>query len=145
MLIVAVAALVVGPYVSANHASPARIAMEQAPYLIIILVWVALMGWGMPYVSARTYARQHQACIAHDQVRVVSDDGIEVPCVSSDVKIQWQGISRVLETPEFILFFTTPNCAFQLPKRAIPSAEQLDALRQLARRHSHIEQSPDVA
>jgi hypothetical protein len=60
----------------------------------------------------------------HDQVRVVSDDGIEAHCVTSDVKIQWRGISRVLETPEFFLFFTTPNCAFQLPKRAIP-AEQL--------------------
>ena len=113
--------------------------------MLVILAWLALVRWGMPHLSARTYARNHRACIPHDQIHVVSHEGIQAQCQTSDVKIQWNGISRVLETPEFFLFFTTPQCAFKVPKRAIPTAEQVEAVRQLAGWYSHIEQSPDVA
>ena len=138
-------AILAASQIRSNGDSAVGYAFAVAPYLIIAGLWLAFARWGMPHLSARAYERNHQACIPHDQVRVVSDDGIEARCVTSDVRMQWSGISRVLETPEFFLFFTTPNCAFQLPKRAIPNTEQLEALRQLAGRHTHVEQSPDVA
>jgi hypothetical protein len=135
-VLIVITALFVVPQLVGHDVTPVTAAFTVAPYVILFAAWVALFRWGMPYIRARAY---------DDQVRVFSEDGIEARCVTSDVKVQWHGISRVLETPEFFLFFTRPSCAFQLPKRAIPSAEQLDALRDLARRHSHIEQSPDVA
>ena len=113
----------------AFHGPPLQSALEAAPYLLIIALWIALVAWGLPHLSARAYERGHAACIPHDQVRVITPDGIEAHCVTSDVKIRWSGISRVVETTESFLFFTTPNCAIQLPKRAAPDGEQLRALR----------------
>jgi hypothetical protein len=106
-----------------------RVASGSSPYLALIVFWFVLIGWGLPYLSARTYARNHQHCIPHDQVRVVTADGIEAHCVTTNVKIQWAGITRVIETPKFFLIFTGPTCAFALPRRAVPDAESLRALR----------------
>ena len=106
-----------------------RVASGSSPYLVLIAFWIVLIRWGVPYLSARTYARNHQRRIPHDQVRVVTADGIEAHCVTTNVKIQWAGITRVIETPEFFLIFTGPTCAFDLPKRAVPDAESLRALR----------------
>jgi hypothetical protein len=111
-----------------------RVASGSSPYVVLIAFWFVLIRWGFPYLSARAYARNHQRCIPHDQVRVVTADGIEAHCVTTNVKIQWSGITRVIETPEFFLIFTGPACAFALPKRAVPDAERLRALRGLVGR-----------
>jgi YcxB-like protein len=106
-----------------------RVASGSSPYLVLIAFWFVLIRWGLPYLSARTYARGHQRCIPHDQVRVVTAEGIEAQCVTTNVTIRWSGVTRLIETPEFFLVFTGPNCAFGIPKRAVPDAESLRALR----------------
>jgi len=103
--------------------------LTLSPYLVLFALWLALLKWGLPYVSAYSYRRAHAPCIPHDQIRVVNADGFEARCVTSTVQVRWPGIVRVVETPEFLLFFTTPSCAIQLPKRAVPSEEALEELR----------------
>lgn len=83
-----------------SYLTPVTAAFMIAPYVVVIGAWFAYVFWGLPYLSARGYERNHRACIPHDQVRVVSTDGIEARCVTSDVKIQRHGISRIIETPE---------------------------------------------
>lgn len=43
--------------------------------------------------------------------------------------IRWQGMQGVVETPEFFLFYVTRSCAVELPKRAIPTQQDLQLLR----------------
>jgi hypothetical protein len=93
--------------------------------LVIIAAWLVFDRWALAYWSTRSYARAHALCIPRDQVRVLSADSIEARCTTSDVSVRWSGIIRVTETPEFYLFFTTPTCAIQLPRRAVPDGEQL--------------------
>ena len=101
-------------------------------YGLIMLVLSALGRVGGAYWSAREYARTH-ACVTDDQVRVLSAAGIEARCATSTTAVQWHGIQRVVETPEFFLFLTTPRCAIQLPKRAVGGPAELEAVRELTR------------
>ena len=103
--------------------------LTMSPYLVLFALWLALLKWGLAYVSAYSYRRAHAPCIPHDQIRVVNTEGLEARCVTSTVQVRWPGIVRVVETPEFLLFFTTPSCAIQLPKEAVPDEEGLEELR----------------
>jgi hypothetical protein len=93
--------------------------------LAIVVAWVGFDRWGLSYLSARSYERDHAPCIPNDQVRVLSGDGIAALCTTSNSSVRWAGIVQVQETPEFFLFFTTPACAIQLPKRAVGDQQQL--------------------
>ena len=93
--------------------------------LVIVGGWFAFDRWGLAYLSARSYEREHARCIPHDQVRVLDIEGITAQCTISSASVRWAGISKVRETDEFFLFFTTPSCAIQLPKRAIKDLAEL--------------------
>ncbi|HEY5616428.1 MAG TPA: YcxB family protein [Vicinamibacterales bacterium] len=95
--------------------------------LVIVGGWFVLDRWGLSYFSAQTYEREHAVCIPNDQIRVLDADGITAQCTISSSSVHWAGISRVGETEEFFLFFTTPGCAIQLPKRAIDNLERFRA------------------
>jgi hypothetical protein len=95
--------------------------------LAIVGGWLVLDQWGLSYLSAQSYEREHAACIPNDQIRVLDADAITAKCTISTSSVHWAGISKVRETEEFFLFFTTPGCAIQLPKRAIEDLERLRA------------------
>jgi hypothetical protein len=97
------------------------------PPLVVIVAWFVFDRWGLPYLPARSYERDHAPCLPNDQVRIVSATGLEANCTSTKASISWSGIARVRETPDFFLFFTTPNCAVHVPKRSVENVEQLRA------------------
>jgi hypothetical protein len=101
--------------------SPASAAVP----LLIVGAWFVFDRWGLSYFSARAYERDHAPCIPNDQVRVLSPDGIAARCTTSDAAVRWTGVIKVRETPEFFLFFTTPGCAIQLPKRVVTDPQAL--------------------
>jgi hypothetical protein len=106
--------------VGALHAQDALTgAIDVLPIIVVIGLWIVLDRWGLAQLSAWSYARNHARCIPHDQVRVLTAEGVRAQCATSDVFVQWSGINGVRETPEFFLFFTTPSCAIELPKRAV--------------------------
>jgi hypothetical protein len=119
------AILAVVPLVGLIRARDLASAIAASVPLVVIAAWIAFDRWGLSYFGARSYARAHALCIPHDQVRVLNSGSIEAHCTTSDVSVNWPGIVRVHETPEFFLFFTTRTCAIQLPKRAVPNLEQL--------------------
>lgn len=118
-----------------SELSVGTVIVVLAPYVLLFFFWIALLKWGMAYVSARMYRRAHAACIPHDQIRVISDEGLEARCVTSTVQVRWAGIVRTVETADYFLFFTTPSCAIQLPKQAITDGASLERLRDVLRAH----------
>lgn len=95
--------------------------------LAIVAAWFGFDRWGLAFLSARSYERDHAPCIPNDQIRILDGDGIAAECTTSNVSVRWDGIVKVHETPEFFLFFTTPACAIQLPTRAVRDPQQLRA------------------
>ena len=49
------------------------------PFLVGTTVWVVLDTWGLAYLNARAYEKNHAACIPNDQVRVLSHEGLPLP------------------------------------------------------------------
>jgi YcxB-like protein len=103
-----------------------------APWIVILGIWYALLRLGLPYLAARTFRRDNH-CARHPMRRVVGGQGLRMECETTSSTVQWSGIHGVVETAEFFLFYVTPVCAIQLPKRAIPTATELDRLRSLLR------------
>jgi hypothetical protein len=58
---------------------------------------------------------------------------LRTECETTSSDISWTGIRGAVETDEFILFYVTPACAVQLPKRAIHSPSDLTELRAVLR------------
>jgi hypothetical protein len=83
--------------------------MGALPFLVGVTVWVGLDTWGLAYLNARAYEKNHAACIPNDQVRVLSHDGLTAQCTTSNSSVQW----------------STPACAIQLPKRSVGDPEQV--------------------
>lgn len=124
-----------GGYVLWDAARMGRSAMGIAA---LFGLWLVFFGGAMalvqsltPFLSARTYRRTH-GCIAEDQVRAITPEGLEARCTDSTVSVRWSAVRRVVETPDFFLFFTTPRCAIQLPKRSVADP---DVLRRAVRSH----------
>ena len=67
----------------------------------------------------------------------VGPEGIRVWCAHIDARYMWDGITRVVETPEFYLFLRGPWGGPSIPKRLL-DAEGSEALRNRIR-----EWSPD--
>jgi hypothetical protein len=105
-----------------------------APWLAIMLGWMALLSWGLPYLAAVTFRRQNH-CSRHPMRRVITPQGVRAECETTTSAVSWAGVHHVVETPEFFLFYVTPACAFQLPTRAIGSPTVLSELRRVLRAH----------
>src|SRR5262245_20815123 len=60
--------------------------------LLIVGSWFAFDRWGLSYLSARPYERDHAPCIPNDQVRVLDGDGITARCTTSNASVRWTGI-----------------------------------------------------
>jgi YcxB-like protein len=128
-------------------ASPWVVWRAAAPWVVILGIWFALLRLGLPYLSARSFRRDNH-CARHPMRRIVSAQGLRIECETTSTDMRWSGIHGVVETAEFFLFFYTPVCAIQLPKRAIPTPIEMDRLRSLLREEigerARLESSPSV-
>jgi hypothetical protein len=113
-------------------ANPWVVWRAAAPWIVILGIWYALLRLGLPYLAAHTFRRDNH-CARHPMRRVVGSQGLRTECETTSSTVQWSGIHGVVETAEFFLFYVTRVCAVQLPKRAIPTATELDRLRSLLR------------
>jgi hypothetical protein len=113
-------------------ADPRIVWRAAAPWALILAIWYALLRLGLPYLGARGFKRDNH-CASHPMRRIVSASGLRTECETTSTDVQWSGIHGVVETSEFFLFYVTPVCAVQLPKRAILDPSQLDRLRSLLR------------
>jgi hypothetical protein len=68
----------------------------------------------------------------------MADRGIDVSNGTATSVISWEAVIRIADTPRFLLFFSSPQVAYGIPKRAIPddvgTATVLDYMRTRAGR-----------
>lgn len=106
---------------------------KAAPWIVILVLWIGFLKWGMPWLVARRLQKQDpsvRGLFRHS----VSEDGFAVRTVAASVDLTWAHIIQVVETPDFLLFYYTKNCAYYTPRGAIPDSD-LAALRADLRRY----------
>jgi hypothetical protein len=102
------------------------------PWLLVLGLWFLFLLWGVPYLNAWQFKR-HDPSAKTEMFRVIENEGIQSGTGLSRVALKWEGIGRVIETPEFFLFYYNPRCAHYLPKRTIAGPEELEAVRDFIR------------
>jgi hypothetical protein len=131
LMAIPVALLIFSAAIDRRH-SAASILVAAAPWLVILGLWFGLLYWWFPRMTARRLAAQDlstRAPIRH----VISEAGFAVNANGAAITLSWDHIKQVVETPEFLLFYYTNNCAYFTPRRAIPDGE-LPPLRSLLHR-----------
>jgi YcxB-like protein len=113
-------------------ANPWIVWRAAALWIVILAMWYVLLRLALPYLAACSFRRDNH-CARRPMRRVVSSQGLRTECETTSTDVRWSGVHGVVETPEFFLFYVTPVCAVQLPKRAIATPMELNRLRSLLR------------
>jgi hypothetical protein len=95
--------------------------------LLIMLVLPRVAIW----LAARLQER-HLGPNGRLLTATLIDEGYSTSNSKSQFAVQWHGMLKAVETPEFILLYHAKANAFYLPLRAVPS-DQLAAVRALLR------------
>ena len=116
------------------HGGPADALIAMSPWLLLIVLWVVFMLYGAGWINAWQVRRQDPSVTA-PLTYVLTHSGLHVTARTVDVEVKWSGMHKVRERPGGFLFYYNRRCAYQLPKRAIGSAEQVNAVREFIRHH----------
>ncbi|HKV75276.1 MAG TPA: YcxB family protein [Gemmatimonadales bacterium] len=86
--------------------------------------WVllpALVFWGFPAVTRWQLRRMmaNSPTLQGTLRRVLNDRGVEAHGVGAATTVEWSAVQRFEETPEFLLFFYSKNCAVYIPTRVV--------------------------
>lgn len=125
-----IAALVVGLVIP--RAGWADFLVRISVWLLMLAAWFWLYVWIIGPLAARQFEKQRPDA-PHPNSVTLDETGYQVTSFSATTHLQWPGIRRAVETPEFLLLYLTKHHAYYLPKRAIPSADELHAVRRLLR------------
>lgn len=74
--------------------------------------------------------RAHRNLVTGKHTLVLSPDGVRMAGPVSETFVKWEAMERIVETHSFVLLFFSRGTAFFLPKRSVPSAQELASLRQ---------------
>ena len=102
----------------------------------IVLVGVAMLaGWwviAVPVLAAvAVLASRPGGRVPGRHAWGIEADGIGISMPLANLALRWDGVRKVRETREFFLFYVSSRRAYALPRRAVTSTEDLDALRRL--------------
>src|SRR5256885_2387582 len=100
------------------------IAGSLGPANIVLISFMLGFTPLMTAFSVWLYRRRNKTA-AGPFVYLIDQQGITISGRTFELKLAWQGILKVVETKRFFLFFTSPQMAQFLPKRCIPSAQEL--------------------
>jgi hypothetical protein len=104
------------------------------PWLLLILLWLSFARWGTGWLQAWN-AKRLDPNTAHPFEHVLAESGIQVHAHTTSTDLKWIGVYKVMEMPDLFLFYYNKRCAHYLPKRAIASAAELQAVRAFIRAH----------
>lgn len=93
------------------------------PLLWVIPLYAAWLNWKNPTSEA-------------EQRFTFSDEGIEAVGAASEAHVQWSAVTRVGETKRHLVFFTSGQCGYAIPKHALPDAGAVSWLRDLLQRNA---------
>jgi len=102
-----------------------------SPWVALALLWFAAWTVLWPRLSARNVGKNDPDA-KDGYARIIDTAGLHLQGATSRVSLTWERIDRVIETPEFFLFYVGPKTAYYLPQRAVP-VEQVGALRERLR------------
>ena len=105
-------------------------AVNLSLWLILVLIWLAVVRWGEGYFAARR-TRRLDPSARGTLVRTLSNDGFRVDGSGQSVELRWDGIHSAVETPEFILVFFNRLCAYYIPKVLVTQSGELGRIREL--------------
>jgi len=117
---------------AAGTQPPLVIALSLLPYLLVVALWFALVFWAQFYLAARR-TRQLDPSTRGVLTRTLTADGFRIDGTGQAVDLRWEGIHSAVETSEFFLIFFNRLCAYYVPKRLIPSLQELNEMRGLLR------------
>ncbi len=103
------------------------------PYAVVLVMIMIMVPWGTARFAAR-WAERNDPSVKGEFRHVVADAGLAIHTVAASVQLTWEHLASVIETPEFFLFYATPQTAYFTPKRVIPASD-LPALRDTIRAH----------
>lgn len=104
---------------------------------LFVIVGLPLVGFvGVPWINRWSLARQERSnpVLGGPQSFALVEDGLEMENRAGRSLVRWATVMRVVETPDHILFYYSPGCAYFLPRAAIPHAE-LAAVRAFITAH----------
>ena len=99
------------------------------PWFLLIGIWLFLLTWMLPHVSARAYLKFHRG----PQRLALTPDAVESGCDVCTNQMRWSAIQRAVETPDYFFLFYTRQCAYFLPKRVLQAPEEQERVRSALR------------
>ncbi len=118
---------------SRHHASIALAIAEWAPYTVFLMLW----GFALIPFSQWIAARRHMKvpAIRGEWTFEIRSEGLTARGPMTTTTVSWDAIERVVETPEFLLFYYAKNCAYFLPTHAIATEADMHAVRLIVSAH----------
>jgi hypothetical protein len=113
-----------------DEASPAALIIAVLPWLLLGAFWIGLIPLSQRW-AARTIATK-DASVRGPQERSVDAVGYHSRGNGVGLDVPWHAMVRGVETEAFFLFFYNKQCAYYLPKRAVP-ADDVPLVRSLMR------------
>jgi hypothetical protein len=90
----------------------------------LVLAFGRLAGWIQAWQLKRTDPN-----VAHPITHSLDESGYHVSSRTTDVDLKWEGLHKVRETNDLLMFYYSSRLAYYLPKRALPSPEEVSELR----------------
>jgi hypothetical protein len=92
----------------------------SSPWLFFIALWIAFLKYGTGYIGTRAWEKRHP--MGQREIAVeLSEGGFRTRSYPGELQLRWEGMLQVVETDEFLLFYSGPVLAHYLPKVAIPA------------------------
>lgn len=112
----------------------AGVRAEWTVWLLFVPAVMLAVFWLLPfYVGWLSWKNPTSQA---EQRFTFSESEIEAAGAASEAHVQWSAVTRVGETRRHFVFFTSNQCGYTVPKRALPGTEAVAQLRDLLQRNA---------
>ena len=111
--------------------------LQELWRLGLVAIILAVLSFGSPMLQRWQLRRAYNNTpnLRGPQKYQLSDAGVQITGGAGNVSLGWESFVEVAETDEVFLLFYSKRCAYYLPKRAVPSPTDIQAVRDLLRKH----------
>jgi hypothetical protein len=103
--------------------------LDLFPYALFATCWWPLFTWLTLRSQAKAWEKVHRGPL---HLRI-TPDGTESGCQICTGGMKWVAFRRAVETSDYFFLFFTKQCAVFLPKTAIPTPHEMEAVRRTLR------------
>ena len=90
----------------------------------------------LPWLTRRAFRRRFRSnpMLGGERSLTLREDGLAMESRAGSAVVRWPALLRVVESDEHFLFYYTPQCAYYLPRMAVPE-DEFAAVREHIRNH----------